>query len=81
MYQGGYEYQGQTGYLVGHGNDPPPHRTGEKGVGFDNTIIYRESYKCICSCSSISHCATTASGPGPPHYRQFAITVKTHRTR
>jgi len=31
MYQGGYEYQGQTGYLVGHGNDAPHTAQGKRG--------------------------------------------------
>ena len=40
MYQGDYEYQGQTGYLMGQSNEPPAPRG--KGVGLDNIIIFRE---------------------------------------
>jgi len=57
---------------MGHGNEPP--HPGEKGVAFDNTVIYIEPYMCIRSCSSIFHGPKAPSGP--LHYPGVAIALR-----
>jgi hypothetical protein len=77
MYQGDCEYQGQTGYLMGHGNEPPPTPRQGKRWWVSTTLSFTENLTCsFVVAQAFFRVAAAPSGPGPPHYRGFAITLR-----